>query len=221
MDQAIAHINNSSTRTNLPEFKVGQTVRVHQRIREGEKERIQVFEGLVINVNNGKGINGTITVRKVVDGIGVERVYPIHSPLIAKIELTKEAKVRRGKLYYMRGRSGKSARLKTTQLEGQVFEPQTLAEIEAIRAAAEAEKQAAEEAKKAEEEAAKTAKEESKESQDAQDAEDSAPQEEASAEKATPAVEEKVVEEAPKEEAPAEEAKAEEAPKEEEKKEEA
>lgn len=123
MDQALAQIGNVSTRVNVPQFKTGQTVKVYQRIREGEKERIQMFEGLIIMVKNGNGVNGTITVRKVVDGIGVERVFPIHSPLIAKFEITKEAKIRRSKLYYMRDLSGKGARLKTTQLEGQVFEP--------------------------------------------------------------------------------------------------
>jgi large subunit ribosomal protein L19 len=123
MQAALDLITKSSTMTNLPSLKVGMTVRIHQRIKEGEKSRIQVFEGIIISTSNGTGINGTITVRKVVDGVGVERVFPIHSPLIAKLEITKEAKVRRSKLYYLRERSGKSARMKTDVLEGQVYEP--------------------------------------------------------------------------------------------------
>lgn len=123
MHAALELIAKSSTQTNLPSFKVGQTVRIHQRIKEGDKQRVQVFEGIIIKTGQGTGINGTITVRKVVDGVGVERVFPIHSPLIAKVEITKEAKVRRSKLYFLRERSGKSARMKTTVLEGQVFQP--------------------------------------------------------------------------------------------------
>lgn len=125
MDAALNLISASSLRINLPDFKVGQTVRIHQKITEGEKERIQAFEGLIIRVSPGTGVNSTITVRKIVDGIGVERVYPVHSPNIVKIEITKEAKVRRSKLYYMRDRTGKAARLKTTLLQDQVFEPKS------------------------------------------------------------------------------------------------
>jgi len=97
----------------VPEIKAGQTVRVHQRIKEGTKERIQPFEGLVIAAKHGRGINGTFTVRKISEGIGVERVYPLHSPTIDKIEVLKTAKVRRAKLYYMRERFGKRARMKS------------------------------------------------------------------------------------------------------------
>jgi large subunit ribosomal protein L19 len=131
MHPALVTISNSSLKKNLPQFRAGQTVRIHQRIKEGEKERVQVFEGIIIKMNNGTGINGTITVRKVVDGIGVERVFAIHSPLIAKIEVTKQAKVRRSKLYFLRDRTGKAARLRTTLLEGQVFEPTSAVEEEA------------------------------------------------------------------------------------------
>lgn len=98
---------------DLPEIKAGQTVRVHQRIKEGNKERVQPFEGLVIAVKHGRGINGTFTVRKISQGIGVERIYALHSPRIDKIEVLKTARVRRAKLYYMRGRSGKSAKMKS------------------------------------------------------------------------------------------------------------
>ena len=83
-------------------FRPGQTVRVHRKIREGDKERVQKFEGLVIGVRNQGNIAATVTVRKIVGGIGVEQVFPVHSPLIEKIELIKEAKVRRAKMYFMR-----------------------------------------------------------------------------------------------------------------------
>lgn len=96
----------------MPDIRIGNTVRVHQKIKEGEKERIQIFEGLVIKISSGYGADKTITVRKVVEGIGVEKIFPVFSPSIEKIEIKKESKVRRAKLYYMRARSGKSARLK-------------------------------------------------------------------------------------------------------------
>lgn len=100
------------------EIRPGDTVKVHQILREknskGEtKERIQVFEGLVLARKHGKEIGSTITVRKVVDGVGVEKIYPINSPLIKKIELVKRSKVRRAKLYFLRKATGKRARLKT------------------------------------------------------------------------------------------------------------
>jgi|GEM_PF-58066 len=95
----------------IPEIKTGYTIRVHQKIKEGGKERVQVFEGLVIKVGHGEGVEKTITVRKIVQGIGVEKIFPIHSSNITKIEVKKKAKVRRSKLYYMRQRFGKSARL--------------------------------------------------------------------------------------------------------------
>ncbi len=97
---------------NLPKFNVGDTVRVHFRIVEGEKERIQVFEGVVIARKNGEGPNATFTVRRVVFNEGVERVFPLHSPRVAKVEVTREGRVRRAKLYYLRERTGKAARVK-------------------------------------------------------------------------------------------------------------
>jgi len=99
-------------KSNLPEIKSGQTVRVYQKIKEAGKERIQPFEGLVIATKHGRGLDGTFTVRKIAQGVGVERIYPLHSPTIDKIEILKMAKVRRAKLYYMRGRFGKRARMK-------------------------------------------------------------------------------------------------------------
>ncbi|HDG97940.1 MAG TPA: 50S ribosomal protein L19 [Desulfobacterales bacterium] len=98
-------------RTDIPSFREGDTVRVHARIREGEKERIQVFEGVVIRKRNGK-TGATFTVRKVSYGIGVERIFPLHSPLIDKIEVVTRGKVRRSRLYYLRGLRGKAARIK-------------------------------------------------------------------------------------------------------------
>ncbi len=95
---------------NIPEFKAGDDVAVHYKIIEGDKERIQIFKGLVIK-RNGKNINSTFTVRKISGGIGVERIFPLHSPKIAKIEVTRKGKVRRSKLYYIRKLKGKAARI--------------------------------------------------------------------------------------------------------------
>jgi large subunit ribosomal protein L19 len=97
---------------NLSEVRPGDTVSVHQKIREGEKEKIQAFEGVVIARKHGKEIGATITVRKVISGIGVERIFPLHSPTIEKIEILKRGKVRRAKLYYLRKAKGKKAKLK-------------------------------------------------------------------------------------------------------------
>ena len=102
----------------VPEIRSGYTVRVHQKIKEGNKERVQSFEGLVIKLGHGEGVEKTITVRKIVQGIGVEKVFPLNSPNIKKIEVKKKAKVRRSKLYYMRERSGKSARLQERHVTG-------------------------------------------------------------------------------------------------------
>jgi len=106
---------NKEQMKNLPEIRPGDTIKVHQKIKEGEKERIQIFEGVVIARKHGKGIPGTITVRKVVDGVGVERIFPMHSPSLSKIEVVKHGKVRRAKLYYLRTAKGKKARLKKSE----------------------------------------------------------------------------------------------------------
>ncbi len=98
-------------RTDLPDFRPGDTVAVHVKVIEGEKERIQVFKGVCI-AKKGSGINATFTVRKISNGIGVERIFPLHSPRIEKIEVIRPGKVRRAKLYYLRGRQGKAARIK-------------------------------------------------------------------------------------------------------------
>ena len=127
----------------VPELKSGFTVAVHQKIKEGEKERVQIFEGLVIAVGSGHGADKTFTVRKVVEGIGVERIFPLYSPRIEKIQVKKEGKVRRARLYYMGKRFGKSARLRETFVSADVMEK----EVTAL-----AEQKAKEEAKKAAEE---------------------------------------------------------------------
>ncbi|MCL6594111.1 MAG: 50S ribosomal protein L19 [Alicyclobacillus sp.] len=98
-------------RTDIPAFRPGDTVRVHVKVREGQRERIQVFEGVVIR-RRGRGISATYTVRKISYGVGVERTFPLHSPKIEKIEVVRRGKVRRAKLYYLRGLSGKAARIK-------------------------------------------------------------------------------------------------------------
>ncbi|PYT15341.1 MAG: 50S ribosomal protein L19 [Acidobacteria bacterium] len=95
---------------NPPSFRVGDTVKVHVKVKEGEKDRIQVFGGMVIAMKGG-GTGSTFTVRKISDGIGVERIFPMHSPIIGKIEVVRRGKVRRAKLYYLRDRKGKAARV--------------------------------------------------------------------------------------------------------------
>lgn len=108
---ALKLISQSSMKENAPVVNIGDTVKVHVRIKEGEKYRIQVFEGTVIAKKHG-GINETFTVRRVAYGCGVERVFPVHSPIVEKVELVRSGKVRRGKLYYIRGRVGKAAKVK-------------------------------------------------------------------------------------------------------------
>jgi large subunit ribosomal protein L19 len=100
-------------KTNLPEFTTGDTLNVHVRVVEGDKERIQQFQGVVIS-KRGSGMGATFTIRKVSDGVGVERIFPTHSPRIAKIEKMKSSKVRRSKLYYLRDLAAKQIRQKTS-----------------------------------------------------------------------------------------------------------
>ena len=104
-------ISDSSLKAEAPELNIGSTVRVHVKIREGERERIQVFEGTIIALK-GSGISSTFTVRRVSYGVGVERVFPVHSPNVAKVEIVRTGKVRRAKLYYLRNRVGKAAKVK-------------------------------------------------------------------------------------------------------------
>ncbi len=95
-------VSHTKLKADLPNLEPGQTVRVHQKVKEGEKERIQIFEGILIARQGGKGMNGSFTVRKISEGIGVERIFPLQTPTIAKVEVVKKAKVRRAKLYYLR-----------------------------------------------------------------------------------------------------------------------
>lgn len=112
MPTKIETFNKIQLKSGSDDIRPGNTVSVYQKIKEGEKERIQVFEGLVIARNHGKGINSTITVRKIISGVGVEKIFPLNSPTIDKIEVGKKEKIRRAKLYYLRGAKGKRARLK-------------------------------------------------------------------------------------------------------------
>lgn len=116
---AIAEYEKNAMRSDLEEFRAGDQVAVHYRIKEGEKSRIQIFEGVVIAKKGGR-LTETFTVRKVSYGIGIERIFPLHSPLIEKIEVKKHGKVRRAKLYYIRGLSKKESRIK----ERNVFDKQ-------------------------------------------------------------------------------------------------
>ena len=100
--------------TDIPAFNVGDTVKVHVKIKEGNRERIQIFEGFVLKRQNG-GIGETFTVRRIASGVGVEKTFPIHSPLVEKIEVVKRGKVRRARLHYMRARTGKSAKIKSKE----------------------------------------------------------------------------------------------------------
>ncbi|MDE5583531.1 MAG: 50S ribosomal protein L19 [Ruminococcus sp.] len=108
---ALKLISESSMKENKPEFEVGDTVKVHVQIKEGEKSRIQIFEGTVIAKKHG-GISETFTVRRISHGCGIERVFPVHSPAVDKVEVIRHGKVRRAKLYYLRDRVGKAAKVK-------------------------------------------------------------------------------------------------------------
>ncbi len=108
---ALKLISNSSLKSEAPAVNVGDTVKVHVKIKEGEKYRIQIFEGTVIAKKHG-GINETFTVRRVAHGCGIERVFPVHSPVVDKVEVVRSGKVRRSKLYYLRNRVGKAAKVK-------------------------------------------------------------------------------------------------------------
>jgi len=111
MQNIIADITKEQLRTDLPDFRPGDTVRVHVKVVEGTRERIQVYEGVVIG-RRGGGISESFTVRKISYGVGVERTFPVHTPKIAQLEVTRRGKVRRAKLYYLRNLRGKAARIK-------------------------------------------------------------------------------------------------------------
>src|SRR2546425_8010053 len=119
-------IEREGLKTNLPPFDPGDTVRVMVRVREGEKERLQAFEGVCIG-RRGGGINETFTVSKISAGVGVERIFPLHAPSIAEIELVRKGRVRRAKLYFLRRLAGKAARIREKRSEEHTSELQSLA----------------------------------------------------------------------------------------------
>lgn len=131
MSTVIEKLNQSQMKPSVVDVKSGDTVRVHQKIREGNKERVQVFQGLVIKTSKNNGPMSRITVRRISSGVGVEKSFLLHSPLVVKVEVTKRSKVRRNYLSYMRSRTGKSARLSGVDFDRQavntIEEPQVVA----------------------------------------------------------------------------------------------
>lgn len=154
MQSVIGKITQKYQKPQVVDVRSGDTVKVHQKIREGSKERIQVFEGLVIRTDRKGGHLSTITVRRIASGVGVEKSYLLHSPLVLKVEVTKRSKVRRNYLTYMRKLTGKSARL-----TGVDFDREAVNTVKDVKAEAEAEKLKEETAVAAEAEAAKKAEE--------------------------------------------------------------
>lgn len=176
-------IAQSYTKSDRPAFNVGDTVKVHIKIKEGQRERIQIFEGFVLKRQHG-GISETFTVRRIASGIGVEKTFPIHSPLIEKIEVVKKGDVRRAKLNYMRNRTGKSARIKSKIYTEEQLKALEKAEAKlAARARGEEDQKAKIEAEKA---AAAEAKE-AKAAKSATETEDSSPAEKADVKEASAA----------------------------------
>ena len=117
-NRLLSLVEAAALKPEMPKFEIGDTVDVHQRILEGQKERVQVFSGVVI-ARRGEGMRETFTVRRIVQGEGVERVFPLHSPKIAKIEVKRTGRVRRAKLYYLRKRVGKATRLRERRPKGE------------------------------------------------------------------------------------------------------
>ena len=107
----LSSVTQEYMKSDIPAFNVGDTVKVHVKIKEGNRERIQIFEGFVLKKQNG-GIGETFTVRRIASGVGVEKTFPVHSPLVEKIEIVRRGKIRRARLHYMRQRTGKSAKIK-------------------------------------------------------------------------------------------------------------
>jgi large subunit ribosomal protein L19 len=117
MKKVVRDLQEAALRNDHPAFRVGDTVRVHAKIKEGDKERTQAFEGVIIRYRKG-GLQASVCVRKVSYGVGVERIFPLHSPQVEKIEIVSRGEVRRAKLYYLRDLMGKAARLKTADQKG-------------------------------------------------------------------------------------------------------
>lgn len=156
MQSVVQTISDQYKKTAVVDVKSGDTVKVHQKIREGNKERIQIFQGLVIRTDNKKSHTSRITVRRIASGVGVEKSFMLHSPLVVKVEVTKRSKVRRNYLSYMRSRTGKSARMTGVEFDREAVnsvhdaaveeEEAKLREEKAAEAAAKAEEKAKEEA---------------------------------------------------------------------------
>lgn len=155
MESVLTQITNQFKKAQVVDVRSGDTVKVHQKIKEGSKERIQIFQGLVIRTDSKGSLTSRITVRRIASGVGVEKSFLLHSPLVVKIEITKRSKVRRNYLSYMRARTGKSARLSSVDFDKEAVN--TVRDIEAEKAE-EAAKELA--LKQHEEEAAKKAAEE-------------------------------------------------------------
>jgi large subunit ribosomal protein L19 len=151
----IKSIEHEQLKSKIPDIKIGDTVRVHQRVKEGNRERIQVFEGIVIKKQNG-GLNETFTVRRISYGVGVEKTFLIHSPLVEKVELVRVGKVRRAKLYYLRDRIGKAAKTKEN-VGANLKREQIIVKEEAEKAREIEEEKKAEKAAEAKAEETKTA----------------------------------------------------------------
>ncbi len=161
MESVLAKFEASARKKKVVDVQSGDTVKVHQKIKEGNKERVQIFEGLVIRTGKKQSITSTITVRRIASGVGVEKTYLIHSPLVMKIEVTKRSKVRRNYLSYMRALKGKSARLGSVDFDRRAVND--VHDLEAEKAEAELKAQAeaehdAEAAKEAKEHATEEAK---------------------------------------------------------------
>ena len=179
MHQLIQQVENKNRKARVVDVRSGDTVRVHQKIKEGSKERVQVFEGFVIRTRRKNSSTSTITVRRIASGVGVEKTFMLHSPLVVQVEVTKRSKVRRKYLSYMRERSGKSARLTGVDFDKDsvnlsVEEQQNVdagldkdADIEEVEAEAKAAEAPAEEAKKEEKPAEETKEEKTEEPVDA------------------------------------------------------
>ncbi len=161
----------------VPLIKPGDTVKVHQKIQEGDKERIQIFEGVVIKIHRGYGINGNVTIRKIASGVGVEKTFPFHLPSIVKMEVVRRGKVRRAKLYFLRRLQEKAAKLKDRKLSEEVKSSLKF-DTEEDKRKAEAEKAQKEKAKKEEEKDTKEKHEEPKQPQQSEDKSNKQPIEE-------------------------------------------
>ena len=190
-----AQLVNKPINPRIPKFSAGDTVRVNFRIREGERERIQVFQGVVIRLQNGKGPAANFTVRRITAGIGIERVFPLHSPLVESLEVTRYGSVRRAKLYYLRGLQGRAARIK---------------ELNPVQRRKAQEEAAAAAAELAEQLAAAEAESEELEVEEHVDDLEEQPAEEPADEPVAEVAEEEPAEEPPEEEAPPEDPPAEE-----------